>query len=66
MTTELTQPQTELGPAPANGQEQSQGHRRRRRRRKNKSSQAGAVPAQQSANSLRQSLGAASAAAREA
>jgi hypothetical protein len=47
MTTELTQPQSELGPAPANGQEQSQGHRRRRRRRKNKSSQAGAVPAQQ-------------------
>jgi hypothetical protein len=48
MTTELTQPQIELGPVPANGQEQSQGHRRRRRRRKNKSSQAaGAVPAQQ-------------------
>jgi hypothetical protein len=39
MTTESTQPQTELGPAPANGQVQSQGHRRRRRRRKNKSSQ---------------------------
>ena len=49
MTTELTQPQSELGPVPANGQEQSQGHRRRRRRRKNKSSQAtGAAPSQQS------------------
>jgi hypothetical protein len=49
MTTELTQPQNEMGPVPANGQEQSQGHRRRRRRRKNKSSQAvGAAPAQQS------------------
>jgi hypothetical protein len=49
MTTELIQPQNEMGPVPANGQEQSQGHRRRRRRRKNKSSQAaGAVPAQQS------------------
>ncbi len=48
MTTELTQPQNELGPVPANGQEQSQGHRRRRRR-KNKSSQAaGAAPAPQS------------------
>jgi hypothetical protein len=47
MTTELTQPQTELGPAPANGQGQSQGHRRRRRRRKNKTSQAGAPQAQQ-------------------
>src|ERR1035441_3709303 len=47
MTTELTQPQSELGPVPANGQGQSQGHRRRRRRRKNKSSQAsGAVPSQ--------------------
>jgi len=47
MTTELTQPQTEMGPAPANGQGQSQGHRRRRRRRKNKSSvAAGAVPTQ--------------------
>jgi CheY-like chemotaxis protein len=47
MTTELTQPPTEMGPAPANGQGQSQGHRRRRRRRKNKSSQTvGAVPAQ--------------------
>jgi hypothetical protein len=47
MTTESTQPQSELGPDPAIGQGQSQGHRRRRRRRKNKSSQAGAVPAQQ-------------------
>lgn len=47
MTTELTQPQSEMGPAPADGQEQTQGHRRRRRRRKNKSRQAGAVPAQQ-------------------
>ena len=46
MTTESTQPQTELGPAPANGQGQSQGHRRRRRRRKNKS-QAGAAQAVQ-------------------
>jgi CheY-like chemotaxis protein len=46
MTTELTQPRSELGPVPANGQEQ--GHRRRRRRRKNKSSQAaGAVASQQ-------------------
>jgi hypothetical protein len=53
MTTESTQPQTELGPAPANGQGQSQGHRRRRRRRKNKSSQQnapqGQMPAQQQA-----------------
>jgi len=47
MTTEPTQPQTELGPAQANGQGQSQGHRRRRRRRKNKSSQPGAAQAQQ-------------------
>ena len=39
MTTESTQPQSELGPAADNGQGQSQGHRRRRRRRKNKSSQ---------------------------
>ncbi|HUA92931.1 MAG TPA: hypothetical protein VL991_10205 [Terracidiphilus sp.] len=42
MTTESTQPQPELGPAPDNGQVQSQGHRRRRRRRKNKSNQQGA------------------------
>jgi hypothetical protein len=52
MTTESTQPQPELGPAPDNGQVQSQGHRRRRRRRKNKSSQQGAPqnqPAQQQA-----------------
>ena len=47
MTTESTQPQSELGPAPAEGPGQSQGHRRRRRRRKNKSSQAGAPQAQQ-------------------
>ncbi|MGA3345245.1 MAG: response regulator [Terracidiphilus sp.] len=47
MTTELTQPQSEVGPSPANGQGQPQGHRRRRRRRKNKSSQAAAAPAQQ-------------------
>jgi hypothetical protein len=47
MTTESTQPQTEVGPSPANGQGPSQGHRRRRRRRKNKSSQAAAAPAQQ-------------------
>ncbi len=46
MTTESTQPQTDLGQAPANGQGQSQGHRRRRRRRKNKSSQTGAPQAQ--------------------
>jgi hypothetical protein len=46
MTTDSTLPQSEVGPAPANGQ----GHRRRRRRRKNKSSQqnpaAGQNPAQ--------------------
>ena len=47
MTTELTQPQPETGPAPDNGQMPSQGHRRRRRRRKNKSSQQGAPQAQQ-------------------
>jgi hypothetical protein len=47
MTTESTQPQTDLGPAPANGQGQSQGHRRRRRRRKNKSSQQNPSQAQQ-------------------
>jgi hypothetical protein len=46
MTTESTEPQSELVLAPANGQGQSQGHRRRRRRRKNKSSQAGAPQAQ--------------------
>ncbi len=46
MTTDSTQPQTELGPAPANGQVQSQGHRRRRRRRKNKSSQPGTAQGQ--------------------
>jgi len=48
MTTELTQPQPELGPPSANGQGHAQGHRRRRRRRKNKSSQPGAPQAQQS------------------
>jgi len=42
MTTETTQPQAEVGPAPDNGQGQSLGHRRRRRRRKNKSSQTAA------------------------
>ncbi len=47
MTTESTQPQTELGPAAAAGPGQSQGHRRRRRRRKNKNPQAGAPQAQQ-------------------
>jgi len=47
MTTEPTQPQSDLGPSPANGQGQSQGHRRRRRRRKNKTSHAGAPQAQQ-------------------
>jgi hypothetical protein len=47
MTTESTQPQTELGPASATGQGQSQGHRRRRRRRKNKSSQQNPPQAQQ-------------------
>jgi hypothetical protein len=46
MTTDSTQPQTELGPAPANGQVQSQGHRRRRRRRKNKNSQQSAPQGQ--------------------
>ena len=48
MTTESTQLQSELGPAPANGQAQPQGHRRRRRRRKNKTSQQSAPQAQQS------------------
>jgi len=47
MTTDSTQPQSELEQAPANGQAQSQGHRRRRRRRKSKSSQQGAAQAQQ-------------------
>jgi CheY-like chemotaxis protein len=47
MTTELTEPQAELGPVPAIGQGQQQGHRRRRRRRKNKSSQTGIAQAQQ-------------------
>jgi hypothetical protein len=47
MTTESTEPQSEVGPSPANDQGPSQGHRRRRRRRKNKSSQSSAAPAQQ-------------------
>jgi hypothetical protein len=47
MTTDLTQPQAELGPAPANGQGQPQGHRRRRRRRKNKTNQPNQPQAQQ-------------------
>jgi hypothetical protein len=47
MTTDSTQPQSELGPSPANGQGQSQGHRRRRRRRKNKTSQQSAAQATQ-------------------
>jgi hypothetical protein len=47
MTTELTPPQPELGPAQANTPGQSQGHRRRRRRRKNKSNQPGGMQAQQ-------------------
>jgi hypothetical protein len=46
MTTESTQPQTELGPPPANGQAESQGHRRRRRRRKNRSNQQNAPQGQ--------------------
>ncbi|MDR3725450.1 MAG: response regulator [Terracidiphilus sp.] len=46
MTTELTQPQAEVGAAPAVGQGPSQGHRRRRRRRKNKTTQASAPQAQ--------------------
>jgi hypothetical protein len=46
MTTELTQPQPEMGPSPANGPGQSQGHRRRRRRRKNKTNRPGAPQAQ--------------------
>ena len=47
MTTEITPPQPELGPASDNGQVQSHGHRRRRRRRKNKSGQQGAQQPQQ-------------------
>jgi hypothetical protein len=47
MTIELTQPQAELGQAPADGQGQLQGHRHRRRRRKNKSSQVSAAQVQQ-------------------
>ena len=47
MTTETTQPQPEMGPAPDNGQASqapNQGHRRRRRRRKNRSNQPNAQP----------------------
>ena len=47
MTTDSTQPQSELEQVPANGPGQSQGHRRRRRRRKSKSSQQAAPLAQQ-------------------
>jgi hypothetical protein len=50
MTTEATQPQPEMGPAPDNGQAPqapTQGHRRRRRRRKNRSSQQNGQPGQQ-------------------
>jgi CheY-like chemotaxis protein len=49
MTTESTQPQSDLEQVPANVQGQSQGHRRRRRRRKSKSSQQGAPQPQQQA-----------------
>ncbi len=50
MTTETTQPQPEMGPAPDNGQASqapTPGHRRRRRRRKNRSSQQNAQQGQQ-------------------
>jgi len=49
MTTDTTQPQPEMGPAPDNGQAPppTQGHRRRRRRRKNRSSQQNGQPGQQ-------------------
>jgi len=47
MTTDSTQPQSELEQSPANGQGQAQGHRRRRRRRKSKSSQQNGAQAQQ-------------------
>ena len=47
MTTESTQPQPELGPAPDNGPAQSQRHRRRRRRRKNKGAPQPAMQNQQ-------------------
>jgi hypothetical protein len=50
MTTEPTQPQTDMGQSPATGpgqvQGQGQAHRRRRRRRKNKTSHTGAPQAQ--------------------
>ena len=52
MTTDLTQPQPEVGPTPDNGQVQSHGHRRRRRRRKNKSGQ---PPAQAQQAQMQQS-----------
>jgi hypothetical protein len=52
MTTEPTQPQTDMGPssavAPGQVQGPSQGHRRRRRRRKNKTASPAAPQAQQS------------------
>jgi len=50
MTTETTQPQPEMGPAPDNGQAPqapTPGHRRRRRRRKNSSSQQNGQPGPQ-------------------
>ena len=50
MTTETTQPQPEMGPAPDNGQAPqapTPGHRRRRRRRKNRSSQQNGQPGPQ-------------------
>ncbi len=49
MTTEPTQPQTDMGSvsAPAAGPGQSQGHRRRRRRRKNKTGHTAAPQGQQ-------------------
>ena len=54
MTTDSTQPQSELEQSSAAGPGQSQGHRRRRRRRKNKTSQPIAAQAQ-----LPQAVGAA-------
>jgi hypothetical protein len=61
MTTELTQPQPEAGPAPDNGQVpqgQPQGHRRRRRRRKNKSNHQNAQPQAQMQQAPPQQAGA--------
>ncbi len=52
MTTELTQLQPELEPAPANVQGQPKAHRRRRRRRKNKSNPASVASAQPQAQQL--------------